>query len=222
MADDVAKTNPIPIAEDGSHPATKPKKKKKNKPQKKPSISSSEEVKDHNKDVHHQAKPLIGVSVQSRSGTVRTDFGTNDTTTMLEPIPTKVVSEHLDTVLQAKHFFLLYLYCNFKMIIHFPTGRSTTGHDMRLSALHRQNHAHAPRLSVLSETLLLQTWPAGGSRMCGRHSAGGARRIPASGSDQDAAGRGRRPESAEAYDATTAGNESGTEGEAQGGNQRLR
>lgn len=40
-------------------------------------------------------------TVQLKSGAVRTIFNTNDTTEMLQPIPTKVVNERLDTVLDA-------------------------------------------------------------------------------------------------------------------------
>lgn len=40
-------------------------------------------------------------TVELRSGATRTLFNTNDTTTMLQPIPTQVVHERLDTVLDA-------------------------------------------------------------------------------------------------------------------------
>lgn len=40
-------------------------------------------------------------TVELRSGATRTVFNTNDTTTMLQPIPTEVVRNRLDTVLDA-------------------------------------------------------------------------------------------------------------------------
>lgn len=53
-------------------------------------------------------------TVQSKStGVERIDFGTNDTLTMLEPIPTAVVAEQLDTVLHVSSFVYAWR-------MHFP------------------------------------------------------------------------------------------------------
>lgn len=45
--------------------------------------------------------PLFPSVTSSRTGVERIDFGTNDTLTMLQPIPTAVVSKQLDTVLNV-------------------------------------------------------------------------------------------------------------------------
>lgn len=90
----------------GNSADKKPKKKKKKKKKPPPvTDAASGGVAVPAPGGQRPPKPLFG-SVQSRSGTIRPDYGTNDTTTMLEPIPTKVVAEQLDTVLQVFNNFV--------------------------------------------------------------------------------------------------------------------
>lgn len=88
--------------------ATKKRKnRKKNKPadikpdQKQPKTSATPTQPTANASNINRSEAPLFETVELRSGATRTVFNTNDTTTMLQPIPTQVVHERLDTVLDA-------------------------------------------------------------------------------------------------------------------------